>query len=123
LKGNIFFIGVGSNMMKEKKKKISAIGIFTHNLINIDDHTVEWIDAKEFSLAELGKVIGIDENHNVKAKITLEVVEEPCELCGELTTGDKICANCGKIVCDRCARKDKTGTRYCPICFELKRIT
>jgi formylmethanofuran dehydrogenase subunit E len=66
--------------------------------------------------AYLAESIGIDENHTVKAKITLEVVEEPCGLCGELATGDQICQKCGKLVCDKCAKTDSSG-RYCPKCF------
>lgn len=107
-------------MLKEKKKKITATGIFTRNLMVIDDHTLEWIEAKDFNLADLAKLIGIDEDHKVKAKITLEVVEEPCELCGKLTTGDKICQQCGKMICDHCAVTDATG-RYCQICFDRKK--
>lgn len=107
-------------MLKEKNKKISAIGIFSRNLIVIDDQTLEWIDAKDFCLADLAKLIGIDENNQVKIKVTLEVVEEPCELCGKLTTGDKLCIKCGKVICDECAKIDATG-RYCPICFDLEK--
>lgn len=107
-------------MLKEKKKKISAIGIFSRNLLVIDDQTLEWIDAKDFCLADLAKLIGIDENRGVKIKVTLEVVEEPCELCGKLTTGDKLCIKCGKVICDGCAKMDATG-RYCPICFDLEK--
>jgi len=107
-------------MLKEKKKKISAIGIFTHNLLVIDDHAIEWIDAKDFCLADLAKLIGIHENNQVKITITLEVVEEPCELCGKLTTGDKLCIKCGKVICDKCAKIDPTG-RYCPTCFDLEK--
>ncbi len=107
-------------MMKEKKRKISAIGIFTRNLLVIDDQTLEWIDAKDFCLADLAKLVGIDENNRVKIKVTLEVVEEPCELCGKLTTGDKLCIKCGKVICDECAKIDATG-RYCPICFDLEK--
>jgi len=107
-------------MLKEKKKKISAIGIFSRNLLVIDDHTIEWIDAKDFNLADLAKLIGIDENDKVKIRVTLEVVEEPCELCGKLTTGDKLCIKCGKVICDECAKIDPSG-RYCPICFDLEK--
>lgn len=107
-------------MMKEKKRKTSAIGIFTRNLLVIDDQTLEWIDAKDFCLADLAKLVGIDENNRVKIKVTLEVVEEPCELCGKLTTGDKLCIKCGKVICDECAKIDVT-CRYCPICFDLEK--
>jgi len=107
-------------MLNEKKRKISAIGIFMRNMMVIDDHTLEWIDAKDFRLADLAKLIGINEDHNVKAKITLEVVEESCELCGKLTAGDKICQQCGKMICDKCAKIDASG-RYCPTCFDRKK--
>jgi formylmethanofuran dehydrogenase subunit E len=109
-------------MFKEKKKKISATGIFSCNIMVIDDATLQWIDAKEFSLADLAKAIGIDHEHKAKATITIEIVEQPCELCGKITTGDKICENCGKLVCDGCAKTDSNGNRYCPICFDLKTL-
>jgi len=103
----------------EKKKKITATGIFTCNLIIINDHTVEWLEAKDFNLAALSKGIGVNHEHSVKATITLELVEEPCIICGKLTTGDMICQNCGKPVCDECA-KTETAERYCPVCQVLK---
>jgi formylmethanofuran dehydrogenase subunit E len=109
-------------MFKEKKKKISATGIFSCNIMVIDDTTLQWIDAKEFNLADLAKAIGIDHEHKAKATITIEIVEQPCELCGKITTGDKICENCGKLVCDGCAKTDSNGNRYCPICFDLKTL-
>jgi formylmethanofuran dehydrogenase subunit E len=109
-------------MLKEKKKKISATGIFCCNMMVIDDTTIEWIDAKEFNLADLAKVIGIDHEHKAKATITIEIVEQPCELCGKLTTGDKICRECGKMICDECAKTDAHDDRYCPICFDLKTL-
>jgi len=106
-------------MMKDKKNKISATGILSYNIIKIDDNIIEWLDADDFSLAALGKLIGIGEDHKVKTKITLEIVQEPCELCGKLTTGDKLCDKCRKMICDDCAKTDPTG-RYCPTCFDLK---
>jgi hypothetical protein len=106
-------------VLAEKKQKISATGILTCNIITINDSTIEWLDAKDFNLASLAKTIGIDVNHKAKATITIEIVEQPCELCGKLTTGDKLCERCGNLVCDRCAKIDPTG-RYCPICFDLK---
>ncbi|MEM3597252.1 MAG: hypothetical protein QXJ53_03915 [Candidatus Bathyarchaeia archaeon] len=106
-------------MLKEKKQKISATGVLTYNILKVDDDMIEWLDAEDFSLAALGKLIGIDENHKVKVKITLEVVQEPCELCGRLTTGDKLCEKCERVICDECAKIDPTG-RYCPTCFNLK---
>jgi hypothetical protein len=121
MKGILDIVSVQSRMkmMEKRSNKISAIGIFMHNTIIINDHTIEWVDTKEFNLADFAKIIGIYENHTVKAKITLEIVEEPCELCKKPTTGDKICRNCGKVVCDDCAKTD-LGDRYCPFCFNLK---
>lgn len=108
-------------MIKEKKK-ISATGILSCNMMVIDDTVIQWIDAKEFSLANLAKSLGIDHEHKAKATITIEIVEQPCELCGKLTTGDKICEECGKMICDECAKIDSAGYRYCPICYDLKTI-
>lgn len=89
--------------MEEKKKKtINGIGIFTLHLTTVDGWVVRWIDRK------------------AKAKITLELVEEPCALCGKLTTGDKLCAKCEKIICDECAKVDGED-RYCPDCFKKKK--
>jgi hypothetical protein len=79
--------------------------------VGVDADTSKLVDP-----AYLAESIGIDENHTVKAKITLEVVEEPCEVCGKLATGDQICQICGKLVCDKCARIDSRG-RCCPKCF------
>ncbi len=107
-------------MITEKKKKISATGILSCNLLVINDTTIEWVDAKEFNLADLAKAIGINHEHKAKAMITIEIVEQPCELCGKITTGDKICQECGKMICDDCAKIDAAGNRYCPICFDLK---
>jgi hypothetical protein len=106
-------------MLKDKKQKISATGILTYNILKVDDDMIEWLDAEDFSLAALGKLIGIDDQNKVKAKITLEVVQEPCEICGKLTTGDKLCSKCKRIICDECAKTDPTG-RYCPTCFNVK---
>jgi len=83
---------------------------------------LEWIDAKEFNPADLAKLIGVDEDHKIRAKITLEVVEERCKLCGEFTTGDKLCDSCGEPICNKCSKTDATG-RYCPTCFDLKKQT
>jgi len=110
-------------MLKQKDKKYAFVGILTYNTIVINDSSVEWIDGKDFSLASVAKLVGVDVNRNVKLKITLEVIEEPCELCGKITTGDKICQECGKMVCDECAKIDTAGDRYCPICFNLKMST
>jgi len=105
--------------MIKKNQKISAIGTLHYNIIKIDDEVIEWLDAKEFSLAALGKIIGVDEEHEVKARITFEIVQEPCEICGKITTGDKLCDECAKIICDKCAKTNAAG-RYCPTCFNLK---
>jgi formylmethanofuran dehydrogenase subunit E len=106
-------------MLNEKKRRISAIGILTHNIIAIDHQIVEWVDLKDTSLAALAKVIGVDSEHMEKVNITIEVVEQSCELCGAIATGDQLCQTCGKLVCDKCAKIDATG-RYCPICFDLR---
>jgi hypothetical protein len=99
-------------MSKKKKSQVSVTGIFRHGLVGVDSGTSRLIDP-----VYLAQSIGIDENNIVKAKITLEVVEEPCELCGEPATGDQICQKCGKLVCDKCAIRDSKG-RYCPTCFD-----
>jgi hypothetical protein len=106
---------------KEKNRKISAVGTFRQNLITIDDETIEWIEAKEFNLADLAKIVGLNPDRNVRMKISLEVVTEPCEICGKLTTGDKVCAQCGRMICDECARIDLED-RYCPVCLDLKKL-
>jgi formylmethanofuran dehydrogenase subunit E len=107
-------------MLEEKCTKICAVGTFQQNLMIIDDVTLAWIDAAEFNTATLAKLIGIDEEHKVRAKITLEVVEEKCESCGRLTSGHNLCERCGKLICDECAESDATG-RYCPLCHDLER--
>ena len=107
-------------MIEEKNRKASAVGTLCYNIIRIDDSVIEWLDAKEFSLVSLAKLIGVDADQKVKAKITIEIVQEPCEICGKLTTGDKLCSVCGKVVCDDCAKIDATG-RYCPTCYDLKK--
>jgi len=106
-------------MITEKKRKISATGILTCNTIILNDFTIEWLDAKDFNLADLAKAIGIDANHKAKAIVTIEVVQQPCEVCGKLTTGDRLCDRCSRSICNECAKTDPTG-RYCPICFDLK---
>ena len=107
--------------MLSKKKKIAATGILTCNLIVINDHTIEWLEAKDFNLAALANGVGINREHKVKATITLELVEEPCIICGKPTTGDKICQNCGKPICDECAKTEQPE-RYCPACQVLKEL-
>ncbi|RJS76996.1 hypothetical protein CW667_04585 [Candidatus Bathyarchaeota archaeon] len=105
--------------MSKERKKIYATGIFTINVVAIDDKSFEWLDAIDFDLAAVAKGIGADIGRKVKATITMELVEEPCIICGKLTTGDKICQNCGKIICDECAKIEESN-RYCPICQVLK---
>jgi len=108
-------------LFREKNRRISAVGTFTQNVMTIDDETIEWIDSKEFNLADLARIVGIDSDHNVRIKITLEVVTEPCEICGKPITGDKVCSHCGKMICDECAKND-LGDRYCPICHDLRKL-
>jgi rRNA maturation endonuclease Nob1 len=104
--------------MSEKNKKIQATGILTLNIISVDNSMLEWLDSTDFNLAALAKGIGIDHDHKVKATITIGLVEEPCMICGKPTPGDKICQNCGKPICDECAKTE--SERYCPICQVLK---
>jgi hypothetical protein len=99
-------------MSGKKKGQVSITGIFRYGLVGVDADTSKRVDP-----ASLAESIGIDENHMVKAKITLEVVRGPCELCAEPATGDQICQKCGRIVCDKCAKTDSRG-RYCPKCFD-----
>jgi hypothetical protein len=108
------------DVIENKRKRISAIGILGCNLIAIDDYAIEWLDAKEFDLATLAKMVGIDIEHKAKARVTIEITEEPCELCGKPTTGVNLCEGCGKVICDECAKIDASG-RYCPICADLKK--
>lgn len=108
-------------IIENKRKKISATGILGCNLIAIDDCTIEWLDAEEFNLSTLAKIIGIDIEHKAKARVTIEIMEEPCEFCGKLARGNKLCIQCGKLICDDCAKTDATG-RYCAICFDLKSL-
>jgi hypothetical protein len=93
------------HMLEKKNKKYCIVGILTYNAMVVDDTIVEWIEEKDFSLASVARLLGLDENKNVKAKITL---------------GDRLCQNCGKMICDECAKTDTTGDRYCPICYDLK---
>ena len=95
-----------------KKSKVTVTGIFRHDLAGVDLRTCKWVD-----IDGIAKEVGIDKNHMVKARITLEVIEEPCELCGKPATGHQVCQRCGKLVCDECARK-YLARRYCPACFD-----
>jgi hypothetical protein len=100
------------------RSRVSITGIFRTGLIGVDTNTSELVDP-----AHLARSIGIDENHIVKARITIEVVEEPCGVCGETATGAQICQKCGMPVCDKCAKEDSKG-RYCPKCFtELQSLS
>jgi len=96
----------------QKKNRVSITGIFRTGLVGVDEETCKSVDP-----AYLAKSIGIDECHTVKARITLEVVVEPCAVCGEPATGAQICRKCEKPVCDKCAKTDSSG-RYCPKCFK-----
>lgn len=106
-------------MFPEKKMRIQATGILTLNVILVNNNSLEWLDAVDFNLPALAKGIGIDHGHKIKATITIDLVEEPCIICGNLTNGDKICQNCGKPICDVCAKTEELE-RYCPICQVLK---
>jgi len=105
--------------MSREKKKICATGIFTINVVAVDDNGYEWLHAVDFNLPAIVRGIGVDIGNKVKATITMELVEEPCLICSKPTTGDKICQNCGKPICDECAKTEELQ-RYCPICQVLK---
>jgi formylmethanofuran dehydrogenase subunit E len=98
----------------KRKSSFCVTGIFTQGLKGIEAKTSRKLDPE--CLAE---AIGINENHPVKAKITIEVVQEPCELCGEPATGHQVCHKCGKLICDKCASNYCQG-RYCPKCYGEK---
>jgi hypothetical protein len=103
---------------RKERGKVSVTGIFGTGLIGVATNSSELVDP-----ANLAKSIGIDENHTVKARITIEIVEEPCVVCRETATGAQICQKCGKPVCDKCAKADSKG-RYCPKCFsELQSLS
>jgi len=104
-----------------KKSKVEDVGVLRCCIISANDEHIEWIDAKEFSLAGLASEIGVDIDHEVKAKVTFEVVQEPCLFCGRPTSGDKLCERCHVVVCDGCAKTDLIG-RYCSSCFYKKEI-
>jgi len=106
-------------MLPDKKKKIQATGVLTLNILSIDGNILEWLEATDFNLSALAKGVGIDHEHKAKATITIELVEEPCAICGKPTLGDKICQNCGKIICDQCAETTE-DERYCPVCKVIK---
>ena len=107
-------------MMENRRKMSSCIGLLGVNIIKIDDEVVEWLEADTFNITDLAKLVGIDLDHKAQVKITIEIAEVHCELCGKLTTGDKLCYECSRVICDKCAETDSTG-RYCPTCFNLKK--
>jgi len=109
----------GGRTLVQKRKRVQATGILTLDLIAVDDNMIEWISAADFNLPAMAKGIGIDHEHKVKATINIELVEEPCVICGSLVAGDKICQNCGRPICDKCAKTERQE-RYCPICQVLK---
>lgn len=102
------------------KVKVEDTGVFSLNAVVVNETIYEWIDAEEFSLAELAKQIGIDLDHKVKVKIVLQVVLEPCLYCGKPATGQQLCDRCHAVVCDACAKLIKTeneaNKRLCPLC-------
>ena len=102
-------------MPRSKKSAIWVTGIFRVGFVGVNTDNSKLTDP-----VQLAKSIGIDENNVVKAKITIEVMEEPCAFCGKLITGDHKCQKCGKQVCDECAKTDSKG-RYCPKCFDEMR--
>ena len=110
-------------METQKGRTIAAIGTFMQNVTMIDGDAHEWIDAKEFSLATLAKQIGLTPDTPVRLKVTLQLIDEHCEFCGELTTSDHLCDQCFTTVCDKCAKKDAAGSRFCPNCAKLQGLT
>lgn len=107
-------------MAVQKGRTISAIGTFTQNVTMVDGDAHEWIDAREFSLAMLAKQVGLTPDNPVRLKITLEIIDEHCEFCGNLTTSDRLCDKCYTTVCDSCAKKDQENRRLCPNCAKLQ---
>jgi len=109
-------------MAVQKGRTISAVGTFTQNVTLIDGDAHEWIDAKEFTLAALAKQIGLTLDNPVRLKVTLEIAEEHCEFCGNLTTSDRLCCHCYTTVCDSCRKKDAQNRRLCPNCAKLHEL-
>jgi hypothetical protein len=110
----------GGMEMFTHKRMVSSTGVMQINMISINDTVIEWLDADTFHLADLANAIGIDRDHQAKAKVTIEIVKGPCEVCGKnITTGDKLCDKCGKMICTECAKTDLTGT-YCSKCRDQK---
>ena len=77
-------------MPRSKKSAIWVTGIFRVGFVGVNTDNSKLTDP-----VQLAKSIGIDENNAVKAKITIEVMEEPCAFCGKLITGDHKCQKCG----------------------------
>lgn len=110
----------------EYKMKLTAeeTGILKLNIIMVDDTTYQWIDSNDFDIVELAKQLGLDINKRIKAKITLQLVLEPCFFCERPTTGDKLCDRCEAAVCDKCAKILKIKEiekRLCPLCYEKEK--
>jgi hypothetical protein len=101
------------------KSKVETTGILRYNIICVNDKIIEFVDLKGANLAELAKEIGVDINHNVKAKISMEVVLEQCLFCGRITAGTDLCEECNEIVCNDCAKNYKQ-MRLCPLCYNKK---
>ena len=106
-------------MKDARTRRIQATGILNVNIIRIEDDVFEWLEADTFTLANLGRSLGIDIGRKAKATVTIEIVRGLCEICGRPATGDKLCDKCGKMICTRCAHTDLTGT-YCPKCCDQK---
>jgi hypothetical protein len=105
--------------MRDLTKRIQATGILNINIIGVNDHVFEWLEADTFTLANLARSLGIDIGRKAKATVTIEIVKGLCEICGMPATGDKLCDKCGKMICTRCAHTDLTGT-YCSSCRDQK---
>jgi hypothetical protein len=102
-------------VIENKSRRILITGILRCNIIAIDDCVIEWLDGEDFNLATLAKTIGIDVEHQAKVRITIELAEEPCAICGKITVGDKLCDKCHRVICDECAKKNDSG-RHCSTC-------
>jgi hypothetical protein len=109
-----------SDIVPEKKRRIQATGTLEINTVLINGSAIEWLDMKDFNLADLAKTLGITDEHKAKGTITIEITQHPCEMCGKPTEGDNLCEQCCKVICDACAERDGP-IRYCPICFDLKK--
>lgn len=73
--------------------------------------------------AGLVEGVEVDVDRVVKARLRLDVVEKPCEVCGKPATCDQVCQECGRVVCDDCVGM-VGDRRYCPACFvEVKKLS